>query len=122
MVTKQVYYSVRTRVLALIVIAAILSGCASSTIIRSRPDGAAVYIDNVQHGTTPLQYSDTAIAGTTKAIRLKKDGYKPLNTLIRKDKFEIGPCIGGVLVLFPFIWILGYQDIYEFELEPEKEK
>jgi len=119
MVTKQAY-SARTRMFALIMIAVFVSGCASSTVIRSRPDGAAVYMDNVQQGTTPLTYSDTAIAGTVKTIRLKKDGYKPLDTVIRKDKFQTGPCIGGVLVLFPFIWVLGYQDVYEFELEPEK--
>ncbi len=119
MVAKQVY-SVRTRMLALIMIAVFVSACSSSTVIRSRPDGATVYMDNVQQGTTPLTYSDTAIAGTTKAIRLKKDGYKTLDTVIRKDKFEVGPCIGGVLIFFPFIWVLGYQDVYEFGLEPEK--
>jgi hypothetical protein len=115
-VTKRTY-SGKIRVLALIMVIAFVSGCSSSTVIRSRPDGASVYIDNIQQGTTPLQYSDTAIAGTTKPIRLKKEGYKPLDTVIRKDKFQAGPCIGGVLVLFPFIWVLGYQDVYEFELE-----
>jgi len=28
----------------------------------------------------------------------------------------VGPCIGGALVFFPFIWVLGYPDTYEFEL------
>ncbi len=121
MLRKQASYSAGIRVLALIVIAAlVVSSCASPTVIRSRPDGAEVYIDNIKQGTTPLNYSDTAIAGTAKAIRLKKDGYKTLDTMIRKDTFQAGPCIGGVLVLFPFIWVLGYQDAYEFQLEPEK--
>ncbi|NTW07435.1 MAG: PEGA domain-containing protein [Syntrophaceae bacterium] len=99
-------------------------GCASTTTIKSRPDGANVYIDNVKAGVTPLAYSDTAIAGSTKALKLKKDGYMPLETVIRKSEFQIGPCIGGLLVLFPFVWILGYPESYEFELEktiePEK--
>ena len=98
----------------------ILSGCASTTLIHSKPEGAKVYIDNLSQGTTPLEYADTAIAGTEKPIRLEKDGYENLETVIRKDKFQVGPMIGGILILFPFVWILGYPETYEFELEPEK--
>ena len=90
--------------------------CASTTNIKSRPDGAEVYIDNIKVGVTPLTYSDTAIAGTTKALKLKKEGYTPLDTVIRKSEFQVGPCIGGFFVLFPFIWILGYPENYDFEL------
>lgn len=117
--TMQIY-SVRTRVVALIMVIVFVSACASSTVISSRPPGAEVYMDNIKKGKTPLTYSDTAVAGTAKAIRLEKPGYKSLDTVIRKDKFEIGPCIGGILILFPFIWVLGYQEAYDFELEPEK--
>jgi len=92
-------------------------GCASTTNIKSRPDGADVYVDNIKVGVTPLSYSDTAIAGTTKALKLKKDGYAPLETVIRKSEFQTGPCIGGLFVLFPFVWILGYPENYDFELE-----
>jgi hypothetical protein len=94
-----------------------LMGCASQTLIKSRPEGAEVYIDNIRKGTTPLVYSDTAVLGTTKPIQLKKEGYRTLDTVIRKDQFKAGPCIGGVLVLVPFLWVLGYPDQYEFDLE-----
>jgi hypothetical protein len=92
-------------------------GCASTTNIKSRPDGADVFVDNVKVGSTPLNYSDTAIAGSTKALKLKKEGYATFETVIRKSEFQIGPCIGGLFVLFPFVWILGYPEAYEFELE-----
>lgn len=95
----------------------VFMGCASTTTIKSRPDGATVYMDNIKIGATPIRYSDTALAGTTKSLKLTKDGYKPLETVIRKSEFQWGPLIGGLLVLFPFIWILGYPDIYEFDLE-----
>ena len=65
-----------------------------------------------------MLYSDINIAGTAKAVSLKKDGYIDFNATIRKDQFALGPCIGGCLVTIPFIWILGYKDAYEFELEP----
>ena len=98
-----------------------LVGCArslaSKTIIKSRPPGAEVYIDNVRKGVTPLPYSDTAIAGSSKPLKLKKEGYRTFDGVIRKSEFKAGPCLGGVLVLFPFIWILGYPDEHEFELE-----
>ena len=99
-------------------------GCASTTNIKSRPEGAEVFVDNVRIGVTPIQYSDTAIAGSTKALRLKKEGYRPFETVLRKSEFQVGPCIGGALVLVPLIWVLGYPETYEFELEqlPETEK
>jgi hypothetical protein len=102
----------------------IFMGCASSTTIKSRPEGAEVFIDNVRIGVTPAIYSDTAIAGSTKQLKLKKEGYRPFDTVIRKSEYQVGPCIGGAFVLFPFIWILGYPDAHEFELEklPEPEK
>jgi hypothetical protein len=110
------------RFTALLTIIALIVGCSSSTVIRSRPLGATVYIDNIRIGKTPVEYSDTAIAGTVKNIRLTKDGYMPLETVLRKDEFQVGPCIGGVLILFPFVWILGYHNYYEFELEPDFSK
>ncbi|MBW2078235.1 MAG: PEGA domain-containing protein [Deltaproteobacteria bacterium] len=94
-----------------------LMGCASKTIIRSTPEGAEVYIDNLRMGTTFLPYFDTAIAGSTKSLKLKIEGYRTFETTIRKSEFQVGPCVGGVLVLFPFICILGYPEVYEFELE-----
>lgn len=99
-------------------------GCASTTNIKSRPEGAEVFVDNVRIGVTPIQYSDTAIAGSTKALKLKKEGYRPFETVLRKSEFQPGPCIGGLLVLFPFVWVLGYPETHEFELEqlPETEK
>ncbi len=110
----------KTRLVALLLLSVfIFSSCASYTVIRSRPEGATVYIEDINQGKTPVIYSDTAIAGTVKQVVLKKDGYKPLNTVIRKDQFQVGPCICGVFFLFPFIWILGYPDNYQFDLEPE---
>ncbi len=103
--------------IVLVILCFLFVGCSSSTLINSRPEGAALYIDGVRVGLTPYKYSDTAPLGTSKAVRLEKQGYKPLNTTIRKDEFKVGPCIGGVLVLFPFIWLLGYPDMYEYPLE-----
>ncbi len=60
----------------------LLTGCASKTLIKSRPDGAEVYIDNVKQGKTPLNYEDTAIAGSTKQLKLRLEGYEDFATVI----------------------------------------
>ena len=105
------------KVFALFIASIFLVSCVSTTNIRTRPDGADVFIDNIRAGKTPMQYSDTAIAGTSKNIKITKEGYATVETVIRKSEFQIGPCIGGLFVLFPFIWILGYPETYDFELE-----
>ncbi len=109
--------SVSKGMTVLVALCFLVVGCSSSTLINSRPEGAAVYIDGVRMGLTPYKYSDMAPLGTSKSLRLEKPGYKPLNTVIRKDEFKVGPCIGGVLVFFPFIWLLGYPNMYELPLE-----
>jgi len=100
-------------------VAVFVSGCASSTLINTVPGGAKVYIDGQLLGDSPVSHSDTAVSGATKAVLLKKEGYKDKTTLIRKEEAKVGPIIGGLFFLFPFIWTLGYPDSYTFELEPE---
>ncbi|MBN1207798.1 MAG: PEGA domain-containing protein [Myxococcaceae bacterium] len=94
-------------------------GCASTTIIRSEPSGATVYVDGSKAGTTPYTYSDTKIVGSSTRIKLKKEGYEDLETIItRSEQFEVGPCIGGVFFLVPFLWVMGYQPDHNYELSP----
>lgn len=102
-------------------IAAFSVSCASTTIINSIPSGAKIYADGAYLGTTPYTYSDTKIIGSTTYIKLKKKGCQTGNFLIsRNEKFEVGPCIGGVLVAVPFLWIMGYNPQRTFEMECSK--
>jgi hypothetical protein len=94
-----------------------LIGCASTTTFKSQPIGADVYIDNVRIGKTPCQYSDSAIMGTSKPVKIVMEGYKPLETVIRKEKAQVGPIIGSILCPLPIFWMLGYQDEYNYMLE-----
>jgi hypothetical protein len=38
--------------------------------------------------------------------------------LSRNEEFNVGACIGGVLVLFPFLWIMNYKPEHTYELTP----
>ncbi len=111
--------SVALRLLAAGTLATFVSACASSTLIKSSPAGAKVYLDGEMVGRTPYTMSDTKIVGSSTRVRLLLDGYEPYDANIsRSEDFQVGACIGGVLVLVPFLWIMGYRAEHSYELSP----
>jgi hypothetical protein len=95
------------------------AACASSTMIRSDPSGATVYIDGSRVGQTPYIYEDTKTVSSTTRVKLRKEGYEDFETLIvRNEEFQLGPCIGGFFVLIPFLWVMGYKPERTYELTP----
>jgi len=94
-----------------------LLGCASSTLIKSNPPGAKLYLDGQVQGETPYTYSDKAAAGTMRTVTLKYEGYKDFNGTIKREQLSVGALIGGIFLLVPFIWILEYPPQYNFEME-----
>ena len=106
-----------TRLLIVTGIICMLAGCAIPTVIKSKPEGATVYIDDVKMGNTPLTYSDTEILLSQKNIRLEMDGYESYRNIIKKDKLKIGPLVGACLVVVPGFWALGYAEEYNVELK-----
>lgn len=94
-----------------------LESCASSTLIQSNPSGAKLYLNSNYVGTTPYRHTDTKIVGTTTFVRLEKDGYEPLNTAFSRDEqADAGAIIGGVFLLFPFLWTMKYDPAHTYEL------
>ena len=112
-------YSLRMRIAGALVVGSLLQACASATLIHSRPEGARIYIDGEPRGTTPYQYSDQKIVGSNTHIRLVMDGYQDTTaSLQRNEEFNVGACIGGVFLLFPFLWIMNYRPEHTYELIP----
>ncbi|MBP6218221.1 MAG: PEGA domain-containing protein [Oligoflexales bacterium] len=104
--------------LAMVISVIFLCSCASTTLIKSEPSGAKVFADGALIGKTPVTYSDTKIVGSTTSIRLQKDGCEQQSfNLSRSEKFEVGPCIGGVFAWVPFLWVMGYNPEHNYELE-----
>ena len=96
-----------------------LLACSSETVIRSNPPGARVFIDGSYVGTTPYTMSDTKIVGSTTSVRLQYPGYQPFDASIhRSEEFDVVACIGGVFLLVPFLWIMGYKADHTYELAP----
>ncbi|MDY6934925.1 MAG: PEGA domain-containing protein [Spirochaetota bacterium] len=102
----------------ILTVAIMFQACSSTTIIKSIPAGAKVYILDEYKGTTPYVHTDQKIVGSKIPIKLKLDGYKDFHTVLIKDeKFQFGACCGGIIFLFPFIWIMGYNPEHTYELE-----
>lgn len=96
-----------------------LSSCSSTTLIQSKPDGAKLYMDGEPVGTTPYTYSDTKIVGSTTTVRLEKEGFEPVNTMIsRNERVDVGAIIGGLFVWIPFLWIMQYKPTHFYEMLP----
>ena len=107
----------------MMMLACLVTSCASSTTIRSTPPGARVYIDGENVGVTPYLHRDTSIVGSTKHVRLKLDGYEDYSTsFTRSEEFSPGACAGGVFVLVPFLWIMDYKPEHSYELAPLQSK
>lgn len=95
----------------------LLESCASSTVIQSNPSGAKLYLNSNYVGTTPYRHTDTKIVGTMTFVRLEKEGYEPLNTSFSRDEqADAGAIIGGIFLLFPFLWTMKYDPSHTYEL------
>jgi PEGA domain len=106
------------RLVASLTLCAVAS-CASTTVIQSQPTGARLYLNGEPVGVTPYAMTDTKIIGSSTSVRLDLPGYEPTNGVItRNEEFDAGACIGGVFLLFPFLWIMAYKPVHTFEMRP----
>lgn len=117
---KLTFFKTKTFVFALLIL---FTSCASSTIITSVPGDAKVYINGEYVGQTPYKHKDSKIVGSSNTIRVEKEGYETYNDTFSKDeKLAVGPLIGGVVLLVPFLWIMKYEKGRIYDLSPiEKE-
>ena len=112
-------HSRSTRLVATASAIALSTGCASTTVIRSDPEGATLYIDGSKVGKTPYTYSDTKTISSTTRLQLKKDGYEDFETVMtRNERFQVDACIGGAFFFIPYLWVMGYNPERTFELTP----
>jgi hypothetical protein len=99
----------------------LLSSCASTTVFQTSPSGAKLYLNDELVGNTPYTYSDTKIVGTTTIVKIKAEGYEDFNYVLkRNEEANVGAIIGGILVLVPFLWVMDYKPMHNFELVPLK--
>ena len=101
-----------------LVIAILISSCASTTLLQTEPSFASIYIDGYQIGTTPFPYSDKKVTGSKTWITFKKEGYKDLEILLkRNEKFAWGAFIGGFYLIAPWFWTMKYYPGHHYILK-----
>jgi len=97
----------------------LFTSCASTTMIQSNPSGAKVYLNSESVGTTPFTYRDTKIVGSLTTVELEKEGFDPFYTSFsRNEEADVGAIIGGIFLLFPFLWTMRYKPLRTYELIP----
>lgn len=71
----------RVRVWASLLVGVVLlaSGCRQQTVIRTEPEGARVWVDQVRvEGTAPATYQSRCGFPGTARIKVAKEGYEPV--------------------------------------------
>jgi hypothetical protein len=107
------------RVRVLVLVGALLTACSSSTVIRSNPSGARVFLDGAYVGTTPYTLTDSKIVGSTTMIRLEYPGLPPTTVAVsRNEDLKVGTLIVGIFLLVPLLWVMGYDSEHTFDLAP----
>ncbi|MCE1155883.1 MAG: PEGA domain-containing protein [Bacteroidales bacterium] len=113
--------SIFQRIIASVLLIAMLSSCASTTLIQTIPSGAKVYIDGSPVGPTPYSLRDSKITGSATSVRIEAEGYETFHTVITKDEeVNVGAIVGGVFFLIPFLWTMQYKPVHTYELQPLK--
>lgn len=97
----------------------LLASCSSRTLIQSNPSGAKVYLNGESVGTTPYTHEDTKVVGSVTEVKLEKEGYETFNTsFARNEEADAGAIIGGIFLLFPFLWTMKYKPVHSYDLVP----
>lgn len=88
----------------------LLSGCASmlnkgnqSLLINSTPDGATVYENGAEVGTTPYTYTYDKPKGGDVSLELRKQGLQPVTFSVRPDKKNGILLADAMLLGIPYI-------------------
>jgi hypothetical protein len=112
----------KVKKIAVILVAATLAACSSTTVINSEPSGATLYLNDEKVGATPYTHTDTKIVGSTTKVTLKKQGYQDLTTAFRRnEETNVGAIISGIFVLVPFLWVMEYKPSHFYEMLPLKD-
>lgn len=82
------------------------AGCASSTLIESRPAGATVTLDGEYDvGETPLRVRDMPWIGSSRDYQFVREGYYP--KVIRLEASRSGRHVAACLCSFGLMWPLA---------------
>ncbi len=68
----------------------VATSCSHSVLVKSRPEGATVFMNQVEVGTTPIEIDEEGQRDEFYRIRLEKEGYQSKEYIlapVEKDSF-----------------------------------
>ena len=104
--------------LSMAVAALFLTGCAASINVRARPDNADVYVTQYQPNASepPVSYVSRGTGSVSTTVNyfawdsyylwVGAPGYQTHVEAVPGEA-KVGPIIGGIFCLFPFMWAYG---------------
>lgn len=98
----------------------VLSGCASSTLIESRPAGATVVLEgDLMVGETPVRVRDLPGARTRRTYEFSKEGYHPrvIELAGKTHSRHLLACLCSMGMLWPLMLFSEYPSGILIELE-----
>jgi len=118
------------KIIALLVLALFLSGCAANqAAFISEPPGAQVIVNGEVIGTTPCKLEYRCDSGTDYEVVIQKDGYEPVRHTFKSDEINRGERAKWVTasILLPLgsplligaLFTKKLKDSYEFVLKQE---
>jgi hypothetical protein len=97
-----------------------LSACASTTIIRTEPPGAEVYVDGRPVVHSPAVIARTAGFPSRLRVQLRREGYRDEELFIDSE-MSPAAAVAGVLYGVSWLFAWGYDENYIFNLRPLEE-
>jgi hypothetical protein len=114
----------RISLLMLILVVLSIVNCATTTMIKTIPEGADIFLQGDLMGKTPWKLEDNYSLPEEVTIRLEREGYVPLEVRLEKETSYIL----GVISLVPYppfplsyFWTWKFDKSYSFKLTPKKE-
>ena len=109
----------KAALLTLVLLCIGISGCASRrAIVRTQPEGAAVSIDGIPQGYTPLAFS--YVYGGTRDIQIELDGHETINEKVDlSDPWYLRPPVSFVTENFSPVEI-RHQPVLDFQMQPKR--
>ena len=100
-----------------------MTGCASTTVLHSIPEGARVMDGTKELGKTPYTITDSEswLIGKAPKVTLKHDGFKDATVEVKRDVYVTPLNIVGLCLCFPtFAFSPGYPAALAVDLATGK--
>lgn len=114
------------RIFVYIFFSVLISACASSTRIYTKPSGATLITEGDKYlGTSPLQLTEPVWIWSKRTVKASLPGYQSRQIVLKNTGINPGKTIGCLCtagILLPLFFSSTYLPQYQIELVPNVKK